>query len=248
MDTQETKIYIAALIAAGVLGVMLIYFVITMIKQQRKTQRLNLEKIHAEILAQEKERKRIAADLHDDLGPLLSAIKFKINSVDLSNEDDKLLIENASEHIDETLDLVRKISFDLMPNTLTRKGLIQALEEFIPKIQKSAPVKIHLKHNDVDSLPNEMKINLYRIILEIINNALKHSKAQNLKIELTQTEKKIILLTSDDGVGFDMEKKGTMNVGLGLRNLQSRTEIMHGELYVETKPGKGVKYCIEIPI
>jgi len=103
MDTQETKVYIAALIAAGVLGVILIYFIITMIRQQRKTQRLNLEKIEAEIRTLEKERKRIASDLHDDLGPLLSAIKFKINSVDLTHEDDKMMIEHASQHIDDTL-------------------------------------------------------------------------------------------------------------------------------------------------
>ena len=128
MDTQETKVYIAALIAAGVLGVILIYFIITMIRQQRKTQRLNLEKIEAEIRTLEKERKRIASDLHDDLGPLLSAIRFKINAVDLINDDDKVLIENASQHIDDTLNRVREISFDLMPNTLIRKGLVQTLE------------------------------------------------------------------------------------------------------------------------
>ena len=248
MDTQETKIYIAALIAAGVLAILLIYFIINMIKQQRKTQRLHLEKIHAEILAQEKERKKIASDLHDDLGPLLSAIKFKINSIDIEKEDDKILIENASKHIDDTLERVRKISFDLLPNTLTRKGVVKAIEEFIPKIQKLVPLNIKFTYDDMIDLPDETKVNLYRMILEIINNTVKHSQAKNLRIELTKMDMKIVLLTSDDGVGFDLEKKVSMNSGLGLRNLQSRTEIMHGELLIDTQPGRGVKYNIQIPL
>lgn len=248
MDTQETKVYIAALIAAGVLGIILIYFIITMIRQQRKTQRLNLEKIEAEIRTLEKERKRIASDLHDDLGPLLSAIRFKINAVDLINDDDKVLIENASQHIDDTLNRVREISFDLMPNTLIRKGLVQTLEEFIPKMEKLVPLKIHFTHEDINELPTEMTINLYRIVLEIINNTVKHSQATNLVIQLTKPGKKIVLLTSDDGIGFDYEKKKEENPGLGLKNLQSRAEIMHGELLINTQPGKGVKYSIEIPL
>jgi signal transduction histidine kinase len=248
MDTQETKVYIAALIAAGVLGIILIYFIITMIRQQRKTQRLNLEKIEAEIRTLEKERKRIASDLHDDLGPLLSAIKFKINAVDLINDDDKLLIENASQHIDDTLNRVREISFDLMPNTLIRKGLVQTLEEFIPKMEKLVSLKIHFTHKDINELPTEMTINIYRIVLEIINNTVKHSQANNLVIQLTKPGKKIVLLTSDDGIGFDYEKKKEENPGLGLKNLQSRAEIMHGELLINTQRGKGVKYSIEIPL
>lgn len=248
MDTQESKIYIAALIAAGVLALMLLYFLITMIKQQRKTRRLHLEKIHAEILAQEKERKKIASDLHDELGPILSAIKFKINSVDLAKEDDKQIIQAASQHIDSTLEKVRQISFDLLPNTLTRKGLAHALEEFIFKLEKLVSLKIKFSHNEMNDLPDELKINLYRIVLEIINNTVKHSQAKNLRIDLEKSAKEILLLTADDGIGFDIEKKSAINPGLGLRNLQSRAEIMGGELLINSEPGRGVRYNIRIPL
>jgi len=248
MDTQESKIYIAALIAAGVLAMMLLYFIITMIKQQRKTQRLHLEKIHAEILAQEKERKKIASDLHDELGPILSAIKFKINSVDLAKEDDKEIIQTASQHIDSTLERIRQISFDLLPITLTRKGIVQALEEFMSKVEKLVSLKIRFSHNEMNELPDELKVNLYRIVLEIINNTVKHSQANNLTIDLRKTQKEILLLTADDGIGFDLEKKSITNSGLGLRNLQSRTEIMRGELLINAQPGSGVQYNIRIPL
>jgi len=248
MDTEETKIYIAALIAAGVLALMLLYFLITMIKQQRKTQRLHLEKIQAEILAQEKERKKIAANLHDELGPILSAIKFKINSVDLVKDEDKEIIDAASQHIDGTLEKIRQISFDLLPNTLTRKGLVHALDEVILKLEKLVSLKIRFSHDEMNDLPDELKINLYRIVLEIINNTVKHSQAKNLNIDLRRSSKEIVLLTADDGVGFDVEKKAAMNPGLGLRNLQSRAEIMRGELLINTEPGRGVQYNIRIPL
>jgi signal transduction histidine kinase len=248
MDTQETKIYIAALIAAGILGIILVYFIITMIRQQRRTQALNREKIHAEILTTEKERKRIAKDLHDDLGPMLSAIKFKITSVDLLSEEDKQLISDASKHIDDSLHRIREISFDLMPNALLRKGLIATLEELIPKFEKLTNLEIRFANGTLPALPSDTVINLYRVILEIINNTVKHARSVTLNIELKQVNNKLVLLTEDKGIGFQFDQQAGENKGLGLRNLQSRAEIMNADLVVDTAPGKGTKYILEIPI
>lgn len=248
MDTQETKIYLAALIAAGVLGVVLIYFIITMIRQQRITQRLNREKIEAEILTLEKERQRIASDLHDDLGPILSAIKFKINAVESKSEEDTELIRKASEHVDETIQRIRQIAFNLMPNTLTRKGLVAATEELIHKIMESLPLKISHQLNPIPHISLQKSINLFRMVQEIIQNTVKHSGASELFIKLDAKDKHIVLATEDNGIGFDHEKVNDMNKGLGLRNLASRVEIMNGISAVETGPGKGVKYKFEIPI
>jgi len=247
MDTQETKVYVAALIAAGVLGVILLYFIFTVVRQHRRAQQFSREKIKAEVLTLERERKRIASDLHDDLGPLLSAIKFKINAVDLGSEEDKDLIEGASLHIDDTLAHIRSISFDLMPSALQRKGIVAAVKEFIPKIEGLTSLKVFFRHSELPVLPDEMAINLYRVILEIINNTVKHSEATQLNLELSYSDKKIILLTADNGKGFDYEDRHDSKDGLGLRNLSSRTEIMNGELLIETKHGHGVKYSLEIP-
>jgi signal transduction histidine kinase len=248
MDSQETKIYLAALIAAGVLGVVLLYFIITMIRQQRITQRLNREKIEAEILTLEKERQRIASDLHDDLGPILSAIKFKINSVESKSEDDTELIRKASEHVDETIQRIRQIAFNLMPNTLTRKGLVAATEELIRKIMESLPLKISYQLNPIPDISMQKSINLFRMIQEIIQNTIKHAGASELFIKLDANDKYIVLTTEDNGTGFDYENVNNLNKGLGLRNLASRVEIMNGICAVETGQGKGVKYKFEIPI
>jgi signal transduction histidine kinase len=248
MDTQETKVYLAALIAAGVLGVVLLYFIITMIRQQRVTQRLNREKIEAEILTLEKERQRMASDLHDDLGPILSAIKFKINSVESVSAEDAELIRVASDHVDETIQHIREIAFNLMPNTLTRKGLVAAMEELISKLLDSIPLKISYQLNPIPEISQQKSINLFRIVQEIIQNTVKHSGASELYIKLASKDKQIVLTTEDNGNGFDYEKVYEMNRGLGLRNLQSRVEIMNGNITVDTGRGKGLRYKFEIPI
>jgi len=249
MDTQETKIYIAALIAAGVLAIILVYFIVTIIRQQRKTQKLHRDKIEAEIQTLENERARIASDLHDDLGPILSAIKFKINAVDIISDEDKKILHKASLHTDEAINRIREIAYDLMPNTLIRKGLTHAVEELIQKAERFIKMKILFAHSDIPELSPMMVVNFYRIIQEIIHNAVKHSGAKELNIEVKFISgKKIFLIAADNGIGFNYEKVNSENPGLGLRNIASRTEIMHGDVTIESIPDKGVKYIIEIPL
>jgi two-component system NarL family sensor kinase len=248
MDTEETKVYLAALIAAGVLGIVLVYFIITMIRQQRITQRLNREKIEAEILTLEKERQRMASDLHDDLGPILSAIKFTINSVEPASSEEGELIRKASEKVDETIQRIRQIAFNLMPNTLTRKGLVPAMEELISKLVESIPLKISYQFDPIPEISQQKSINLFRIVQEIIQNTVKHSGAAELYIKLKTKDKHLVLTTEDNGKGFDYEKTNELNRGLGLRNLQSRVEIMNGNMTVESGTAKGARYQFEIPI
>jgi signal transduction histidine kinase len=250
MDTQETTILTLALIAAGVLAVILFYFIFTMIRQHRKTRLLHYEKIEAEVRTLERERLRIANDLHDDLGPMLAAIKFKVTSVEPLHKDDELMIQKVCEHIDEMLTRIREIAFDLMPNALSRKGLIPTLEELIPKAQKMFPLKIHFTYEDASiPLRSDTVIHLYRIILEIIHNTIKHSKATELNMKLSITEKQVIFESKDNGIGFDIIKVNEeQSGGLGLINLQTRTEIMRGEMKVHSYPGGGVWYYLQIPL
>lgn len=248
MHPQETTVYTAALIASGVLTLVLLYFVITIIQQQRKTRSLHREKIQAEILTLEKERARIASDLHDDLGPILSAIKFKINAVDLHSEEDKAIIEKASTHLDDALQRIREITFGLMPNTLVRKGLIKTVEEFIPKAQKIVSLSIGFHCDPLPQLPPDMEVNLYRIIQEVVHNVVKHAKATTLDLSITVKGNLLVLGARDNGCGFDFEKTLTNHPGLGLKNLISRVEVMQGDFRIQTAPDKGVQYLFTIPI
>jgi two-component system, NarL family, sensor kinase len=247
MDAQQTKIYTAIIIAAFVVGGILIFFVISLIQQQRRNSRLFKEKIKAEITTLENERSRVAADLHDELGPLLFSVKFKLSGLETSEEDHDA-VEKATAYIDDIIQRIRDISNDLMPGTLIRKGVLYAIEEYIDGLSKNETLKINFVHTGIPELDKDRAINIYRLILEIIHNTLKHAKASLLNIEFKYDQSMLILMSQDNGQGYDYSGIKLNNAGLGLRSMLNRVEVMEGELFVESNPGKGTKYIIEIPL
>ncbi|HYJ37281.1 MAG TPA: ATP-binding protein [Chitinophagaceae bacterium] len=248
MDPQEAKIFTAVVITSVILGSVILYFFISIIRQQRRNIALHKSKILAEITTLENERKRTAADLHDELGPILSAVKFQINSFELHDKDDQENLEKANKNIDTIISRMRGIANDLMPNTLLRKGLVPAMKASIESINKSNRLEIDFSATDIPDLPETTAINLYRILQEVIHNTIKHAVATQLKIELKKKNNFLIVFAVDNGVGFDYSGKSKEQAGLGLRNLLSRTEILGGSMYVDSKADKGTRFTFEIPL
>lgn len=248
MHTQEEEFYNAILIVASLAGIILLYFIITAISYHRKSIRMHKNKIQAEIDTLENERRRIASDLHDELGPLLSAVKLQINNIETAGEEDQQLVTKSSQHIDSIIQKLREISNNLMPNTLLRKGLKNAIEELTETYKKASRLQIRFICEQDIRLDQNKEINLYRIVQEVLHNTIKHSEADLLLISLRKQEGHILLATSDNGKGFDYFSKSKELKGLGLRNLQSRTEVMGGELVCNSQPGKGVTYIFDIPV
>lgn len=253
MDPDQTKIYTAILITSFVVGGILIFFIVSLIQQQRRNNRLYKSKIQAEITTLENERTRVANDLHDELGPLLSAIKLKLSSIEKLSDDDELTMTETSEHITDIIHRMREISNDLMPSTLLRKGLTFAIEEFIYKFSNSGVseqtgLQINFKHVDIPELPKEKAINIYRMVQEIVHNTIKHAQASLLIIELKRVDDNLILSSVDNGKGFKYQLAIVENKGLGLRSLVSRNDIMAGNFYIDSSPGQGTNYTVEIPI
>jgi two-component system, NarL family, sensor kinase len=246
MDEKEARFYTAILIVCAVVGVIIAYFILSIIRQQRRTVRLYKQSLLTEITTLEKERSRMASDLHDEVGPLLSAIKLRIGSLDIHGEEDEEEVRKTETQIDTLIKRMREISFDLMPTSLTRKGLAAALNEFIEYCSKSNVLKISFKYVDIQ-LTQLQSINLYRIVQEIIHNTIKHAEALELLIELKKEKNKIVLATKDNGKGFDYEEKSGEAKGLGLQNLLRRSEIIGGKMFFESKKGKGTTYIFEIP-
>jgi signal transduction histidine kinase len=246
MDAKEASFYTAILIVCTVVGVIIIYFIVSIIRQQRRAVKLYKQSLLTEITTLEKERSRMASDLHDEVGPMLSAIKLRIASFDVDEEDEKE-VEKTNEQIDRLIKRMREISFDLMPTSLTRKGFAVALNEFIEYCSRSACLKISFKFTDI-LLTHSQAINLYRIAQEIIHNAIKHAEASELLIELRQDKDKIVLATRDDGKGFNYDEKSGEAKGLGLQNLLRRAEIIGGKMFFESQKSKGTTYIFEIPI
>lgn len=247
MDNNEGNIYSAILIIAVLIGIVIVYFIVTIFRYHRRYIKLQKERIHAEIIIQENERKRIATDMHDSIGPLLSSIKLQINSVDLHSEEDIQVINNAGKYLDEIIGSMREISYNLLPNTLQRKGLIEALKEFIANINNkhSTHISLFLK-NDV-TIPPEKEIHVFRIIQEIIHNTIKHSQAKTLQLGFGSENGELLILTQDDGKGFDIEKAQKHQDGFGLKSIESRIDLLNG--YQNLQSGAtGTSYFIKIPL
>src|SRR5690242_17221233 len=178
---METNIYNITILIACLLAAVLLFFIISIIRYHRKYVKLQKERIHAEITIQENERKRIATDLHDSLGPLLSSVKLQINSLDSTSENDQHIINKAGRHLDEIIANLREISHNLLPNTLQRKGLTEAIREFTGNQSKRNGTKIDFYQLQQVAIAPEMEIHVFRMVQEIIHNTLKHAHAKNLQ-------------------------------------------------------------------
>lgn len=246
MDSNETKIFSAILIAAGILGIIVVYFIVTIVKNQRRHLKLQQANLLVEITTLENERKRIVTDLHDELGPLLSVVKFQVSSLETQDKDDILLIDKANDTLDNILERIRGICNELLPQVLIRKGLIVAIQEFLHELDGKLPMSFEFTSQQV-TIPQQAEIHLYRMIQEIVNNAIKHSQATQLTIDISSANNNLVVKIHDNGKGFSADHKLKEDTGFGLKNILSRADILKGDLYLATEPGKGTTYTIEIP-
>ncbi|HMH22158.1 MAG TPA: sensor histidine kinase [Puia sp.] len=245
---MESKILNITILLSVIIAVIIIYFFVSIIRYHRRYMKLQRERIFAEITIRENERKRIAADLHDSLGPLLSAVKLNISSVDIPHPDDRVVLEKTGKYLDEIIGSMRRISYDLLPATLERQGLVEAIREFVGQVNLKQTINIQLYVVKDIQVPREKEIHIFRMIQEIVHNTLKHAQARNLQIGLSEEAGHLLFLTKDDGKGFDTEKEKGRSNGLGLKSLESRCEILNGILSLESKPGAGTNYFIKIPV
>ncbi|HEX6332847.1 MAG TPA: ATP-binding protein [Flavisolibacter sp.] len=246
MDSAQTKLYTAILITAFILGTVILYFVISMIRQQRKNMRLQRMNILAEINAIEKEQARMAADLHDELGPVLTVIKYEVDGVEARTAEDQELLKKASGHLDMAVGKIREIARNMMPSALTRNGLQAALQQVANHTSEFTPLHVTLAYDVQRAVDQEMSINIFRIIQEVIQNALKHAQAELMLVRIKEEQGKLHILCEDNGSGFDTEVQ--KSDGIGLRNIRTRIDLMGGNMQLTSQPGRGTQYIFDIPL
>ncbi|MFN8283578.1 MAG: sensor histidine kinase [Chitinophagales bacterium] len=227
------------------------------LKQQTKLQQelFNEQQKRSEAIleAEEIERQRIARDLHDGVGQLLSATKLNFNAItnnlSLENKQTEEKLYKSISMIDDSIKEIRNISHNMMPATLQHYGIIKAIEEFTDRMNQSGKSNITFEHHDVNEsqLNNTFQLMLYRITQEIINNTLKYAEAQSVNIQLIGDENELILTIEDNGIGFDVQKAMEKD-GIGLKNIQLRVEYLKGNLNIDSTIGKGTTTIIEIPL
>jgi two-component system, NarL family, sensor kinase len=248
MDTKEATLFTAIVIAGFIIIFFISFFILSIIRQQRRILELSRQNSLAEITAMEKERARIANDLHDDLGPIMSVTKFQVDNLTIQDEEEKEQQHLAVEHLDNLLTRLREISNDLMPQVLLRKGLWASLEEFILRIKRNSGISISLSLSNPPLLPQDIEINIYRVLQEIFHNILKHAIASEVNVEVVGKEKQLIITCMDNGKGFDYEKTLRENAGQGLQSIQNRVQLLKGQLVVQSRAGKGTAYQITVPV
>lgn len=248
MVTAQTTVYAAILISYLILGIIIGFFCFSIIRQQRRTRQLHLRNINAEITTLETERSRMSSDLHDELGPVLSVIKFQLDTLEMNDPSEDEILNNACKQIDEVIERLRSIARNLMPTSLSRKGLLPAIEEFVSMTNQADLIVLQYQCELTSTLEPHKSINVFRIVQELIQNTLRHSKATEALLQMKEEKGKLLMYYKDNGIGFDYLSVLEGSSGLGLQNIKSRIEIMGGELHLESQKLIGTSYFISIPI
>ncbi|HVU57700.1 MAG TPA: PAS domain-containing sensor histidine kinase [Puia sp.] len=204
------------------------------------------EIIKAIMEAQEKERKEISSELHDNVNQILTTCKLFLE-IARNNPADARFIDGCYQNIQMVIEEIRNISHNLTPYTLKDLGLAAAVHDIVQKINQSGKLSIRLlsfQNLKEDIISPDIKLAIFRIIQEKINNVLKHSQATELNISLTVYDERISVVLTDNGRGFD-EK--IVKKGMGLNNIQNRVEYYKGSFHLKTAPGEGCELRIELP-
>ncbi len=258
---EEARRKNSIIVAIAIIAVLVISLIFIFYRNQQTKQRARQA---AELAAQkemrtrsiveteEKERIRIAKDLHDGVGQLLSAAKLNLSSLEsklsMKGTEQETAFKNAVDLLDESVKEVRAVSHNMMPNTLIKLGLASAVREFITKIQNTPDLKVNLEIVGMNErLEQEKESILYRVIQELISNIIKHAKATELTMQLIRHEKELSVVIEDNGRGFDVNKINDFE-GIGLKNIISRVEFINGSVHFDSAPGKGTTVLIDVPI
>lgn len=216
---------------------------------------LELEKKQTELYwsiltGEERERKRIAKELHDGLGAQLSALKLHIQSEGYEKmlllEKTKTMHQNLIKQIDEACLEVRSISHDLLPPGLINSGIIESINRFIQQIKENSDIDLKFIHQiEKETFTKDLEVQIFRIIQELVNNIIKHAHAQSAAIQVIQNNSRLLIIAEDDGIGFDLEEN---NKGIGLNNIKNRIASLNGSIVFDTKKNNGTTVIIEITL
>ncbi len=213
-------------------------------KLQGELQRQNQLRLQTIVHTQEEVQQSIARDIHDGLVQVLGAAKVSLQAIQGQSDRNHIheQVRNVSQIIDEACVEARGISHQLLPYSLLRDGLLPALEELF---KKSLPVFDYKVIGVPKKISGDAAINTYRIAQELINNIVKHSDATFVKIQLVFTAEKYVLSVDDNGKGFNHTEN---NGGVGLMNMLTRTELIGGILRIDSHPGSGARFSLEVPL
>jgi two-component system, NarL family, sensor kinase len=266
VEKKKRGLYIFILLSAFIILSLGSLFLIRYLTSRRiiaeqsnriKEQEIEQLKRHQQLIAtqsvlagEEIERQRLARDLHDGLGGLLSGLKFNLNDI----KGDNVLSDESVKQFDRTLGLLdnsirelRRVAHNLMPEALIKLGLKDALGDFCSGFDNADAQIRYRCYGEHKRIDQGLEIVVYRIVQELVNNALKHSGASEVIVQILQDEKRLSLTVQDNGKGFDLSNLD-INKSIGLSSIKSRVSAHNGSIDINTEPGKGTEIQVEFSI
>ncbi|MBK8634563.1 MAG: sensor histidine kinase [Saprospiraceae bacterium] len=211
--------------------------------------KIKINSMQAMIVGEEKERERIAKDLHDSLGGLLSTVKLQFDNfkTKLTGHNSMDQYNKATNLLDNAVEEVRSISRNLQPTALKRYGLVPALQDLINRLDQEGMPEIFFQPYDVPEKIDEIiSLSVFRVIQELLNNSIKYAKAKEILIQLNSDGDELYLQYEDDGIGFDYNN--LPRKGMGLENIYSRINYLKGNIVIDSKPEEGVYVMAKVPL
>ncbi len=255
----QRNLFIAIAIVLLLLGITIAFVLTNRLRLNRllseqKIAQLEKEKevlsLQSMLVAQEEERQRIARDLHDSIGALLSAAKLHITNIaeEVKRLEEVNFLKSTEEAIDRANAEIRRVAHDMMPSVLMKLGLTEGIEDFIDRLRKSSNIKVDFVYDEVPNrLDSKREVMLYRIVQELVNNTIKHASAKRIQLELRLKSDSLTLDYKDDGKGFDAIAQN-QKASFGLSSLRSRVNFLNGSIQLDSKNNEGMHCHIEIPL
>lgn len=217
--------------------------VVTLQQEQKEM----LEKL---IYVQVNERKRIASDLHDNIGPLLAALKINFRRIiNMDEHNTRIeLIEKTESIIDDSITEIRNVAHNLMPKNLESNGLIHSLEDYFQNVQQLYGKQLYFSHEVYALFKPEIQANIYFIISELVLNAAKHSNAELIDVSVKTEAKAVLIRVLDNGQGFPVEQILHHHHSFGIQSAESRTNFLKGKFSIKSSAGNGTVVNIKIPL
>ena len=269
LSLEENKLLLVLLLSILLIVLLLAFFGWRLYKNKKRTleqnellhrqelksikQREQLTAYNAMLQGQEKERNRIARDLHDGLGGMLAGVKLKLSSIVSKEKQNKYLIQPDMEiykvihQLDQSVDELRRIARNMMPESLIYMGLEPALSDLCKSLNSEKTAIVFEAFNLNSTYDQALQITVYRIVQELLTNAIKHAEANSIMIQCSENESRLYITVEDDGKGFDPDLVQQKN-GIGLSNIRNRVNLLEGTVEISSKPGEGTTFSIEIPL
>lgn len=256
LSGEYLNLFLGGVFGMLLLSILLVVFFVVYQRRLFAQERLREEKekehqkalLTAAVEVQEMERRRIARDLHDEIGSLLSATRLYIGqfSPDVGAEKLENIKKESLSIVDDMIQNTRRITHDLLPPTLEKFGFQAATEDLCGRINKSGGMKVEFQSTTELRPTPKAEVALYRVLQELLNNTMKHARASKATVELYTEENTFNFIYKDDGKGFDLSKMKSK--GLGLLNMESRIALTNGAISFETNPGEGFKVNVALPV